>query len=152
LRQLVTRTAVEHANWIKFIAESASLLRASPSPWRKADPEVARRYAAAFEKYGAFLRGLTVPSYCVPLHRYACAWLESLETLSAAIGPTVEAGDPNELDALVRKSSEAQIRLRTFQRMHARTIEGIKKLFQDRPRPVPKPTQRRTPTAGARAR
>jgi hypothetical protein len=137
-RELVQRGAGEHARWVKFIAEAASLLRASPSPYRTADGKRAHQYASLFDQYVRFMRSLTVPDYCVPLHGATSAWLESLAGLSMDVAVSIQKNDPSGLERIVRAAGEPQLKLGTAQRTRLRTLEGLKKLFEDRPKPVPK--------------
>jgi hypothetical protein len=134
-----------------FIAESASILRASTSPWRKPDLERAQKYAIVFARYHAFLVRLSAPTYCAPLHASAERWLEALDLLSGGVAQALEQGQIAEVDALVRAASEAHIKLRTFQRTHAQTGEGIRKMFRQRPRAGP-PRRRRQPGLRAEKR
>jgi hypothetical protein len=136
LREVVQRAAAEHARWVHFIAESASLMRASPSGYRAPDRVKAHKYAVFFHQYGRFLAAQKCPAYCTPLHDATAAWLQALELLSGAVNDAIAAGDVKEMETLVRGAGEAQIRLRTVQRMHGRTLDGLKKLFAERPAPA----------------
>jgi hypothetical protein len=142
MREVVKRGAAEHSRWVHFIAEAASLLRRPQSPWLKPDRTKAHKYAVYFHQYGRFLAAQNPPLYCVPLHDATAAWLHALELLSLGVSDAIAAGNADELESLVRGASEAQIRLRTVQRMHGRTMDGLKKLYEQRPAPTPRPAFR----------
>jgi hypothetical protein len=136
VREVVQRGAVEHARWVHFIAESASLMRPANGLVRSPDRVRAHKYAVLFHQYGRFLAAQKPPAYCAPLHDSTAAWLQALELLSGAVSDAIAARDVSEMETLVRGASEAQIRLRTVQRMHGRTLAGLKELFARRPQPT----------------
>jgi hypothetical protein len=136
VREVVQRGAAEHARWVHFIAESASLVRAGNSVGRAPDRVKAHKYAVFFHQYRRYLGAQKPPPYCAPLHDATSAWLQALELLSQAVSDAIAASDAAEMETLVRGASEAQIRLRTVQRMHGRTMDGLKKLFAQRPAPA----------------
>jgi hypothetical protein len=133
VREVVKRGAAEHARWVHFIAEAASMMRAR----QPADRIKAHKYAVYFNQYGRFLAQQKPPAYCTPLHDATAAWLQALELVSVAFAAAIAAGDVAEAESLVRGASEAQIRLRTVQRMHGRTLLGLKQLYAQRPPPAP---------------
>lgn len=153
-REVVSRGAVEHARWVKFIAESASLLRASPSRYRTADGLRAHKYAAMFDQYIRFVRGLNPPDYCVPLHGATIAWLESLAGLAMQVSTAIAGDDAGRLEAICRVAGEPQRKLAFAQRTRADTLAGLRKLFDDRPRPAAraKPANAPWPVAPPRRR
>lgn len=136
VREVVRRGAAEHARWVHFIAESASLMRTADRVGRSPDRVKAHKYAVFFHQYGRYLAAQKHPPYCAPLHDATAAWLRVLELLSQEVSNAMAADDVNEVEALVRNAGEAQIRLRTVQRVYGKTLEGAKKLFAERPRPV----------------
>jgi hypothetical protein len=140
-REVVRRASIEHARWVKFIAEAASIMRAPPPAYRTPDGKRAHQYAALFDQYVRYLRSLKPPDYCVPLHGATTAWLESLAVLSMQVAVAIQRNDADALDKVVRQASEPQRRLGTAQRMRVKTLEGVRKMFEDRPKPVPKPVK-----------
>ena len=138
-REIVARVSGDHARWVKFIAEAASIMRAPPPAYRVPDGRKAHQYAVFFDQYQRYLRSLKPPDYCVPLHGATTAWLESLAGLSMQVSVAIQKNDAVELDRVVRAASEPQRRLGSAQRMRAKTLEGVRKMFEARPKPVPKP-------------
>ena len=140
-REVVRRASIEHARWVKFIAEAASILRAPPPAYRVPDHKRAHQYASLFDQYVRYVRSLTPPDYCVPLHGMTTAWLESLAELALQVSTAIPRKDAAALDRTVRQASEPQRKLGTAQRMRVKTLEGLRKMFEDRPKPVPKPVK-----------
>lgn len=143
VREVIERVAREHGRWVHFIAEAASLLR-SPSFHSPPDRNRAHQYAVLFHQYGRFLAGQKAPPYCEPLQRAVAAWLDVLERVAIAVASAVTDRDAARLEQQVRAAAEAQIKLRTVQRVHAQTMAGVKAMFAQRPRPTPPAARRIT--------
>src|SRR3712207_3833489 len=98
VREGVRRGAAEHARWVHFIAESASLVRAGHAVGRTSDRVKAHKYAVFFHQFGRYLAAQKAPAYCAPLHDATAAWLQALELLSAAVSEAITAEDANEVE------------------------------------------------------
>jgi hypothetical protein len=144
LRAVVQAGATEHSRWVRFIGTTASVLRTAPRLTDSTDVTTALGYAERFGKLRRHLSGLTPPITCMPLQDAATSWLEALDLLSSAVPPALERKSPKEMDALVREASEAQIRIRTVQRVHEKTVAAMNVMFRSRPtvpRRAPRPAK-----------
>ena len=133
LRAVVQAGATEHSRWARFVGTTASVLRTSPRLTDSSDVRSAYGFADRFAKLHHHLNGLVPPSTCIPLHDAAVSWLEALDLLSNAVPPCLQRKAVKELEALAREASEAQIRLRTFQRVHVKTVAAMNEMFRTRP-------------------
>ncbi len=135
-RSIVQSVAAEHANWVQFIASTASTARAGVLWQRPSDQLVAARYSMIFTMYGNRVKAMHAPDYCRSVQESLARWVEALDLLSNAYHSALELKNGQALVEIVREAHEAQLRLRTFQRTYERTVVGVRQLFKNRPRVV----------------
>jgi hypothetical protein len=147
IRPLAERIASEHAAWARFIG-NASSPHGTMRPREQALG--ANRFALTFATLRGRLKRATPTGSCATLHESALAWAEALDLLATAVPAALERGSIVELRSIGREAGEAQMRLRIFQRTHAKTVAALKRMFLARPRPPRRP-RRVMPVGRARA-
>jgi hypothetical protein len=152
LRLIVERGAAGHARWTPFIAKTASMLRMAPNSLGPSESTTAAHLARVFSTLHGSLGQLTPPPHCDHLHNAAGGWLEALDLLAAAVLPAIEGKSVPELEAIVRAASEPQIKLRSFQRVHAKTMAHLGRMYRARPKPTKRIGRPRADLAPARRR